>query len=183
MKRYMLLVFGVLAVLTGCTPTLPPATAGGGFSFLTTMLINGYYSLAPYITLEADFVSDFDYTAAGNPATIRGQTDVEALLAVPNGRAPANWRIYWINGGSPACPVAFHNGSTVAIGLHRVEQVTCSITNNALSMSDSVLTIAPGTIATLAAPSTVTVYGQGSSSQYGMPLMQYYDIYGTLVGQ
>jgi hypothetical protein len=173
-----------LAFLPGCEPSLPKATPGGGFIVTTLLFRNGVFQVSPFTTIELDWVSDYDYTAAGDPSTFRGTTNALGLIAATGKRAPAKWRFYWISGGDPACPIALNQGALQTVGLHRNETFTCYITTQQqLDIRENPATISPATFPTQALPAWVTVYGQGFSSQHGMPLVQYYDVNGNLIAQ
>lgn len=82
MKRYLAIFCISVFVFVSCGgPTLPSQNLqGGGFS-IETWYIGPGYPLAPVggVTISASWVSDFDYTAAGDPRSFTVITDSEGL--------------------------------------------------------------------------------------------------------
>lgn len=183
MTRYMqFLCMPLMAIMAGCTPSLPPSTPGGGFS-LQTWLFTSVYSVVGNVGILAEFVSDFDHTSAGDPSTIHVTTGPNGEADLPGKRAPATWKFYWVIGGDPGCPTAFNNGINQTVGLHSLETIVCYVPTGQGGVNEAMATISPSTIYTAAPPTSVTISASGFSSQYGMPVVQYYDVTGTLAAQ
>jgi hypothetical protein len=96
-------------------------------------------------------------------------------------RAPATWNVKWISGGPPPC-LGVTGSNTVSVGA--VEEFICFITVEVGDLANSSFVFSPNPIATDGSSgSEAVITGSGFSSQYGMPLLQYFDLNGNLVTQ
>ncbi len=181
-------------------PTLPEANPGGGF-FVET-LYDGEVPGAPakpipFIQFKADWQSEPPppSVSMGNPAEINDTTGPEALASEPTGRVPATWKFTWESPTGAVPPnyygclgvnsTGFVPGKTPA-GAIAIVQFVCYTTVAPpvfLSKLSNGFGMSPNPIYSYAPPSTGTVSGSGFSYTYGMPMVQYYSMDGTLVAQ
>jgi hypothetical protein len=170
-----------LLALAGCPvgPSIPTATEGGGWFINTGYVSEGLITYAPYTTITGGWVSD-GAGALGDPSTFVVSTDSTALAEVVNGRVPASWKVVWSASLSfPECDGYTTIAMPTAQG--RVDEINCYVTTVSSSTSNFVLTPNP---VNLAAPgSTSHIQGSGFTSNYGMPLVQYFSLAGALVSQ
>jgi hypothetical protein len=182
MNRTCLAVLSVMVLaLTGCPPTLPPTTAGGGW-ILQTNYINQYSAgTAPGTEVSASWVSDLP-NAAGDPTafTVVTSTDTLAFAAILDGRVPAVWNGTWVQSIShPEC-----NGySTQLVPSYPgvTEEMTCIV--EGVEGEIASYQFYPSPLALSAPPAVSTIIGQGFKTTYGMPVVQYFDHDGTLLEQ
>lgn len=175
--RTLLVILLVLSLL-GCEsdPTPPPPTSGGGFSIETQMETSpgsGILTFAAFVTVSGDWVAD-GFGAQGNPAHWQSTTDMVGFRKIWYARAPADWLFTWIAPG-PCSGLS-------ALGRVKLEKVmpfSCVFQR----VFGSSFSFSPDPLYSDAAPAVVTVAGEGISSQYGMPLLQYFDSSGNLVAQ
>ena len=100
---------------------------------------------------------------------------------MPGKRAPATWTVKWVGGGNPLC-----TGVTAknAVSVGHIEEFICFITVVEGGFEDSSFVFSPNPISTDGSSgSQAVITGAGFSSQYGMPLLQYFDLNGNLVTQ
>jgi hypothetical protein len=100
-------------------------------------------------------------------------TYVHGKLPVDNGRAPANWSLMENSGACDA------KTAPATIFYQKDVSLSCFAYLGLLTGG----TISPDTINTYSPPATYTVTASGMSTQYGMPVLQYYDTNGNLVAQ
>jgi hypothetical protein len=183
-----LILLGVfsLTLLTGCppeSPTLPPATPGGGFIIETGFNPYGAPVLvipAPGSSIQGTWQSD-SYGATGDPSSWTEMTNAEALASVVNGRAPATWTFTWVSSVTfPACSGKQSNGT---VSLHGIEGIVCYERGGYVSGEAQPFVFSPNPLNPASLPSTVTIQGSGFISTYGMPVVQYFDMQGNLVTQ
>src|SRR5689334_5142704 len=111
-----------IILLSGCKPSLPPATPGGGFVIETLYFPQtGPLQVVGGITINASFVRDFDFTSAGDPSSFSVVTNALGLASAAGKRAPATWDFLWVSGGDPGCAYAFNNPDRLTVGLNRTE--------------------------------------------------------------
>jgi len=178
--KYLLSVL-VVAAIAGCDdtgPTLPPTTSGGGW-FINTIFIpaQGPISVVGDVGVSGTWQSD-GAGAKGDASAFTVVTDSSAgLAAVVNGRVPATWKLTWKAGGPLECDGHSANATPAQQG--DVEEFICfEIVIPTVGFSFS-----PNPLFQDNPPSMSTIHGKGFSSQYGMPLVQYYNLQGQLVAQ
>jgi hypothetical protein len=186
----LLLVLFVLALSSGCPsgPSLPPSTAGGGFFIQTLTSFNlAPPVIAPVTQVKGTWVKD-QPGAQGNPSTFNLTTNSAGVGVSNNGRAPADWKFVWVFSLVAPC-----EGQSVTVTVHFVDDdvgLLCSVevvggvaqsaTGNA--MADFVFSPNP-LVTDGSSGNEAFISGQGFSKQYGMPLLQYFDLNGNLVTQ
>ncbi len=190
MRCVKLLLFLLLvgAVVFSCdddtSPTLPPATPGGGFIVATYTNVDNEGPIAETAVAVAGNWQEDLPGAAGDATPFNVTTNSLGLAAVQSARAPAEWTFTWIS--SEYAP-AECNGVTATndIPLNSTQAFTCLILTGSESASivPSSFSLSPNPVYISSAPSSGTVFGSGISSTYGMPLVQYYTLDGTLVAQ
>lgn len=175
-----------LAFFYGCFdgPNLPPSSAGGGW-FVETNFIpepgaGPLVVYAPQTTVSGLFVKD-GVGAQGSPNEFTVTTDsVAALAAIENGRVPATWKLGWVASLSfPNCDGVTATGTPAVVG--GTEEFSCFYTyvvgfSPGFQFSPNPLNIADP-------PPTSQIVGSGFFSTYGMPIIQYYSLSGTLISQ
>lgn len=177
-------------VLTGCPssgPTLPPTTSGGGFFVQTLTSFNAQPPvIAPVTQVQGKWRSDLP-GAAGNPSTFTLTTNSAGVGIASNGRAPANWNFEWLFSLVSAC-----EGQSVNAVVHFVDDdvgLLCVVTTvaggeSATGSTTADFVFSPTPVVTDGSSgSEAFVTGQGFSPQYGMPLLQYFDLNGNLVAR
>jgi hypothetical protein len=181
----------VLAGFYGCGPTLPPTTEGPGF-FIETEFIpfQGPITLVPNVTTQWTWSSDVSgFTAVGNASTFQNTTNIAGIGVSQNGRVPSLWFVQWLNGGPQGCIGAVDAPGTIfQSNPQRTTEVFCiqpppvGDTEEIGSTGD--FTFSPRPLYTDGSSGgTATISGSGFTSQYGMPLLRYYDSSGNLVNQ
>lgn len=187
--RLLLLLFLVGAFAISCdegtpSPTLPPPTSGGGFVLATFINVNNSGPIAEgFVSLSGVWQADA-FGAAGSANSFNVTTNTLGLVSADGARAPAEWLITWLS--SQFAPAECNGFSqTGIIQLSAEENVTCIIIDNgaSLAVAAASFSLSPNPVYINAAPSSGTVAGSGFSSTYGMPLVQYYNLDGTLMGQ
>jgi hypothetical protein len=182
MRKTLYVVFCLLLVgLTGCPtgggPSLPATTSGGGWYISTGYAGSDGIGAAPETTVTGNWQAD-GQGALGDPSQFVVTTDaIAAIAAVVNGRVPATWGIAWNSSLSyPDCDGLTSTATPDAQG--RVEEVTCFETT--AEAESSLFVFNPNPINLYQPPSLSTIYGSGFTSQYGMPIVQYFSSQGTL---
>lgn len=188
--RFLLLLLLVGVVVISCDttapPTLPPpATAGGGFIIES---LAAYFQGSPAITtpdvqIGAAWQSD-QFGAEGNAAPFTVFTNDLGLASELSARAPAIWKFTWLS--SAAAPEGCDGLSTTfGVPLDAIAEVICHVyaIPDTVSAAVSGFALSPDPVYISAAPASGTVQGQGITATYGMPLVQYYSLDGTLVAQ
>jgi hypothetical protein len=98
-------------------------------------------------------------------------------------RAPATWKVTWVSGGSDACDGM--NGTTdITVG--QVVQASCEVTviETAVDIHPTAYSFSPTPIYNDGSSGdTALIAGPGFSAQFGMPLVQYFDLSGNLLAQ
>ena len=173
-----------VTILVGCgDPTLPPATRGGGFILQTLYVAPGTSIAAwsPYVQIGATWSSDLP-GATGDPAGFLETTDLTGLGSAAGKRAPAEWTFSWKAGGQdPNCSKTKSFKAEVTI--NNITDIVCHYVPIPDLEDGPVLGFSPGTLYEARLPLSVTGTAPGISSQYGMPLLQYFDLNGTLIAQ
>lgn len=188
MRKALCLAASVAALyLAGCPtgggsgPTLPTTTSGGGW-FLSTGFISNdppLVTYAPNTTISGTWVSD-QPGAAGDASPWVVTTDDTGNAAIPNGRVPATWSAVWT--ASLSYPQCDNYTATLTPSIqYQVEELNCIETT--LEAENSTFTVAPNPIYLANPPATTTIVGSGFSSEYGMPIVQYFSLQGTLLAQ
>jgi hypothetical protein len=190
MKRLFLVLLIICSVLAvGCDDGLGPSelpepTPGGGFIVETSAYVEGIITVnVPDVSVLGTWEGDLP-GAEGSASGIIGVTNALGLLPLGNARAPANWNMTWVT--SPDATFDGCNGESVVGTAYPGEALvmTCIVTEDdgSAPISDS-FSLAPNPIYSLSATSSGTVSGSGFNTTYGMPLIQYYGLDGTLVDQ
>lgn len=182
----LLLLTGIFVVScdTGTSPTLPPATAGGGFIVSTSVNVDGEGPISEgFVGVAGAWQADLA-GAAGIASPFNVTTDELGLVSVDGARAPAEWKLTWESSsfGPEGCDGHF---LTLSIPLGEEAELICIINTEVASVSAATpsFSLTPNPVYLSAAPPSGTVQGSGFSSTYGMPLVQYYNLDGTLMGQ
>jgi hypothetical protein len=191
MKR-LIAVFLAWAVvmMTGCpTPTTPPpSTAGGGFFISTFTSFNlSPPVIAPLTQIQLSWKKDLP-GAVGDSQTQIITTNSTGLGIVPNGRAPATWHFKWLFSLTGPC-----EGQELDANAKEIDDdvgLLCTVTDfpsgaqtaTASGMPD--YQFSPNPIATdRSTGDEAFILGSGFNKQFGMPLIQYFDLSGNLVAQ
>jgi hypothetical protein len=197
--RKRILIRSVLAALSlvvlcaySCGgPSLPPSSGGGGF-FIETEFLSTTGPITPqpvpFVTTGWTWLNDVSgFTAVGDASPFQNTTNSAGIGVSANGRVPAMWAVSWISGGPAVCigapddPVFGHFQSNPG----RTTEVLCFERPASQSLQASQdFGFSPDPVYTDGSSGgTATISGQGFSSQYGMPLLQYYDSNGNLLQQ
>ena len=188
MRKLGCLLFLSVLIIGGCEdnppPTLPPATPGGGFIIESSASLNGSIPLTEaYVNIGSSWQSD-ELGASGDPTSFNADTGALGLAAANGKRAPAIWAFTWL-ASPPETQGCIGHVTTTIVALNEVVNVICTITAVAESVSatTSSFQMSPNPVYITTPPSTATVTGNGLSSTYGMPMIQYYTLDGTFVAQ
>ena len=173
----------MLIGLTGCpptTPTLPPSTSGGGWVLETVFIDEAVVSLAPETTATGDWLADSQgATGSASPFTVT--TNEEALAIIADGRAPATWSVTWVSSLSfpDGC-----NGQTYTL-IIGVVGALAELDCYAIPVEGYLepFMFSPSPLYVIGTQPTSTITGQGFSSQYGMPVVQYFNPQGQYVDE
>jgi hypothetical protein len=180
-RAYLPLLFVALSALVGCppTPSLPPATGGGGFVIETAWNYNGVSGLAPYTTTNWTWQSD-NAGAAGDPSPFTSTTNAQSLDSRTDGRINAKWTVMW--GLSLSYSACLNISGTITINSPgEIIDVTCF--EASVGVEYDPFTFSPNPMNTAAPPTSVTIQGSGFDPTYGMPVVQYFDMNGNLDAQ
>jgi hypothetical protein len=182
--KWLLLLLSAI-VIAGCEdnppPTLPPATPGGGFIVETKKTENGGPPITdPSVEIDGDWQRDL-VGAAGDPSHLTVITNTIGLAAAGGKRAPANWKFTWTAAPDDS-EVCARQTLKQDVALDGIAYLQCDVTTVVI-LSAAAFSFSPNPVYTLAAPPTGTVSGQGLTTTYGMPMVQYYKMDGTFVGQ
>ncbi|HEX8117824.1 MAG TPA: hypothetical protein VF521_11180 [Pyrinomonadaceae bacterium] len=186
LKRYALLlaIIALAGAGTGCG--LLEFLRSAGFNIHTTLSIrqNGVsrYVDYPRVIVVGNDVRDFA-GAAGDTTIFDETTDDRGRKFIAHGRAPALWKFVIVGDtfGLNACHstsggfVYETYGVSAALG---TVDVAC---HNTVGIFD--FTASPQEMDVQAPPATVTLYGQGLDTTYGMPSIEYWDQSGNVVMQ
>jgi len=134
----------------------------------------------PSVEIDGDWQRDL-VGAAGDPSHLTVITNTIGLAAAGGKRAPANWKFKWTAAPDDSEVCA---GQTLKqdVALNGIAYLQCDVTTVVI-LSAAAFSFSPNPVYTLAAPPTGTVSGQGLTTTYGMPMVQYYKMDGTFVGQ
>jgi len=176
--------------LTGCPssgPTQPPTTAGGGFFISTFTSFNlSPPIVAPVVQIQMTWKKDLP-GAVGNAATQNVTTNSAGIGIASNARVPATWNFKWVFSLVGPC-----EGQNLDADAHFVDDdiplvCTTEIIGGVEQATASVLpdySFAPNPIATDGSSgSEAVISGPNFSGQFGMPLVQYFDLNGNLITQ
>jgi hypothetical protein len=170
--------------LVGCppqTPTLPPTTSGGGFLIETFFTDNGVVSPAPLTNTSWVWKQD-GVGAAGDPSPFQSVTNIYALDSSLNGRVGAQWNLTWSYTGYVPAQVCDGYKDTITVN-EAGEQVIVSCNVIGVGQEYSGFVFNPNPLYLVQPPATTTVKGSGFKSTYGMPVLQYFNLKGTLMAQ
>jgi hypothetical protein len=174
--KQILLVIALGYFLIGCGF---PSFGFSGFKIKTTFITapsptqRSVESPDPFVTVSGEWIGDL---GLGGPPTgsqffiSPTLTDSQGMLHVSNGRIIALWTFHR-NGG--------HCGfltSSLVVRDNQTNVLQCDLRGTRF-------TAAPDSIDLNAPPPSITLIGSGLSMQYGMPVVEYYDEYGTFIGQ
>lgn len=114
--------------------------------------------------------------AAGDSTLCDVETDDRGRAGCTHGRAPAVWEfVYW--GNRADLNFCINQRFAVFAAPLTTSDILCTETVGIF------FTTVPDTVDVQAPPPTVTVYGQGISTTYGMPVVEYWNEFGAVVGQ
>jgi hypothetical protein len=121
----------------------------------------------------AQWRSDKPGAAGNNRGPVTGTTDQFGDINVNDGRAPASWDFRETNG---SC-----SGQTITLDVERGKerQLFCLIRRGFTGGFNAF----PSAVEAESTPETISVYGEGFSVAYGMPLIRYFDLNGVLVAE
>lgn len=184
-KTLYLAASAAVLFLTGCPtssgPSLPATTPGGGW-FLSTGFIGNdppLITYAPNTTISGTWQSD-QAGAAGDASPWVVTTDSTGNGVVPNGRVPATWSAEW--NASLSFPQCDGYKAILTPGYQGVvEELNCIETT--MEAENSTFYMNPNPISLVRPPTTTSIFGSGFSSEYGMPIVQYFSLQGTLLAQ
>jgi hypothetical protein len=126
----------------------------------------------PFRGVFAQFQSDRPGAAGNNRGPINGTTDQFGDINVNDGRAPARWDFRETDGGC--------SGQTITLDVEKGKerQLFCLFRGFTGGFNAS-----PSAVEAESTPQTISVYGEGFSAAYGMPLIRYFDLNGVLVAE
>ncbi len=114
--------------------------------------------------------------AAGDPSFCDVETDLRGRAPCSGKRAPAIWEfVYW--GNRLDLNYCINHRFVVFAAPLGTHDIICTQTIGIFFTAD------PSTMDVQAPPPSFTVYGQGISTEYGMPVVEYWDETGTVVAQ
>jgi hypothetical protein len=181
----------LLAVwIISCDPPPPPPNLGEGFFIETSFIpLFGPIIIAGNISTHWDWVMDLQIaglTPNGNQASFNNTTNLGGIGVSEDGRVPAVWNVVWLTfGPDPGC--AGKQAQVRADHFNGTASVTCfeipAPGTNGVTQGNTFI-FSPGVLYTdNSAGTTATISGQGLTSQYGMPVVRYFDSSGTLLNQ
>lgn len=176
--------------LLGCPDTTPPPPRlDSGFFIQTSFfpIFPPVIVVAPGITTHWDYVEDFTGgdPPRGSTSSFDNTTNGAGVGVSENGRVPAIWHVTWKTAGpDPRC--AGKNGNATADHPQRTVEVMCFETvgpPGSFSFAQGgTFVFEPSVLYTdNSAGSIATISGQGLTSQFGMPVLRYFDSAGTLI--
>lgn len=191
-KLLALILLGAVILLAGCPssgPTLPPTTSGGGFFVSTfTSFDLAPPVVAPLVQLNLTWVNDLPGAiGSASPQTVT--TNSAGVGIVANGRVPATWKFDWVFSLTGPC-----EGQSITADAKEIDDdvgLLCTVENfpgadiHTVSSSEMpTYNFSPNPIATDGSSgSQAVISGPGFNTQFGMPLVQYFDLNGNLVTQ
>lgn len=126
----------------------------------------------PNVSVIGNWQGDNGFQSpSGNTFSFAGTTDGDGKLKISDGRTPAVW-IFSRNGGR--CGIVSNISHAISAG--QTVTLPCNLAGLTFSMS-------PDYISVYAPPPSVTLSGAGLNATYGMPIVEYYDEYGTFLEQ
>lgn len=191
-----------LAVLSGCgnpsNPNSGRTAPGGGMTIQTFYQEGGSLPVAiGYVNLLGNYVKDIGfniyYPAGSDYSSFDIYTGISnATWTNTNKRTPAIWSLTWTDKGThPECaqyllanqqdivfPIAYGIFTLTCVPPKSNEQARIS---EGGSSGNTTAKISPSVINLNYPPSTLTVTGSGFSSQYGNPIVQFFDSNGAWV--
>lgn len=176
MKKNLILCLIFVAAMAACIPSPPKP----GFRISTTVTrFNAYFfpqTVAyPNAGINGRLVQPTPYLGpvSGTIPGFVGSTGPQAYMNVNGGVAPALW-----NGGFS--PGSYCGGQTMFFNIFPGEDYGFDCF---LIPIGGFFIATPSTIDVSSPPAFVTISGSGISSAGGMPTVEYYNSYGTLVAQ
>jgi hypothetical protein len=166
----------VVLLLSGCSsePTSNPNLPNPGFTIVTQRRNSlGIESPLPNIIVHGTQRRQLPGEATGTVRDFRGTSSpTVGILPVPNGVAPAFWEI-----GSDNGPCG---GQTAFGGVKRGEYnyLTCAVVKLEFPFA-----FLPFSVSSTDPTGVWTITGTGMEDDYGMPVLQVYDIFGNFVAQ
>ena len=182
-----------ITLLIGCDPSPPPPPfAGEGFFIQTNFLplFPPVIEIAPNIETHWDFLEDVvgGDPPRGNTASFDNVTNGAGIGVSQDGRVPAKWLVTWITPApDPGC--AGKQAGAQSDHPHRTVDILCFEVpapggTTQLVSQGGTFVFSPSPLYTdNSSGSAATISGQGLSSQYGMPVLRYFDTSGNLVSQ
>src|SRR2546423_11836513 len=127
----------------------------------------------PYVTVSGQWLGDLGLGGppTGSQFTIYPTlTGGDGKLHISNGRIIALWTFH--RDGGHCGPLDFP--------FQVRDNMTCVLP---CDLRGSRFTASPDSVDVNSPPGSITLGGSGLSTQYGMPIAEYYDEYGTFIGQ
>lgn len=180
MKKNQILCLMVIfvAVMAACIPSPPKP----GFRISTTITRLNFFFFPETVAYTnvgvfGNFVGGLPSfgPVTGNLGAFIGNTGSGAYYDVNGGIAPAAW-VLGFSSGSPFCGGQTDLTTIIKAGEDR--RFDCL-----LIPFGGFFTVTPSTIDVDSPPPLVTINGSGISSAGGMPTVEYYNSYGTLLAQ
>jgi hypothetical protein len=191
-KILLLLPLPILALLLGCPSSGPPPTTNPISFFVHTEFfpLVGPLQTVPGVTTNWSNPRDVvgGNTPAGDTSPFSVTTNDIGLATVENKRVPAVWFVVWASGNVPGTPPGecVGDANDFPVNPQRATEVICFEipTSGTSTTAGNAFTFSPQPLYTDgSAGNSATISGQGFRSQYGMPLVRYYDMSGTLLNQ
>ena len=172
-----LLLACVVMLCMGSDCDSPTPIPDPGFRIVTYESRPGIFGvptlfLDPGRGVNGTFINLTSSGTRGTQEVFAGTTNGSAFLDVPNGRAPGVWLVFESNGTCAGKFNSFRFDAGVA------NSVVCFVT-----FLPNQFTANPADIVADGSSTSVTINGQGFSSEFGMPTIAYYDSNGILVAQ
>ncbi|SRR6266700_2196040 len=153
-----------------CGGPPPPPPVGFQIHTLSEVNIFGTLQDSPGIQVIGDYQHDVPAPPQGFITHFNQTTDSSGFTAVPSGKAPGVWNLAEVNGPCGG------QATWATIGAGATQDLDCiAIWFN--------FSIAPNPIDVMAPPATITIAGNGLTTTYGMPQVQFFNSAGTIVGQ
>lgn len=186
MKKLTFLLLGlVLAFATMGSDCNQPSPPQIGFDIRTDLAVFNQFGIAtiikgtPYVNIRGILLHDAPF-ASGTRVNLPSfaTTDGNGIYKVPDGRAPAVWRL-----GEDSGPCA---GRTFETDIEPVTTFPMLCDTTCLFIpctGNSPFNSSPSSMSGDDPPTTITITGENISAAYGMPVVGYYDENGNLYAQ
>jgi hypothetical protein len=161
----IIVALGTLTMAFSCGGSPDP---NRGFDIVAFVNSNGVDTLQ-----TAHVIGDFLSPNGTTTGTVEHFEQDVARTTITGARVPGRWRFQVTFNTCSLIPSTFVGEQDV----NRGQQVTF----RCFSSINGTFTPSPSTVNAFAPPAMGTIYGQGISSAYGMPKVEYYDDMGTLV--